>query len=428
MATPLSWMRFIFVISFTLTLLSKKISIMAFIEKIQDINLRVANIIKQQQQLKSQAQNWEHLYKEATEVQKKLIEQSTENIKRIDALSNEITTLKTDLAASELKHQQLIEKQNNLTVEHLGLKSENQNISNELHALRLKEEQQLTLHFGNEKEQEQLKAICEDLKEQLQASQQLNTELQTDLQASKIAWVEEQAQATTTAQQKNSLEKELTLLKDKYQTQLSELHSKISHSESQTEKGIAEKRKLQENVAELTQSNENKQAELTLFQEKLGEMEIQLSLPPELNENSALISQIEQLTAQIANLEFERDLIKETHLLAENARPTKIVETSNQGSGSNDDQIHFLYAELQTSQALNSELENQIHSYIDIIAEQTKKAEAVPSELKNLAEQNKIVKLAEAIEGNTVASNIELKQKLSEMIKEVDRCIAKLSS
>ncbi len=401
---------------------------MAFIEKIQDINLRVAKIIKQQQQLKSQAQNWENLYKEATDVQKKLIEQGTENAKKNEALNSAISNLKTEIGTWEQKHELQKEKEKDLSSENARLKTQYQTLSNELNALRLREEQQLSLHFGAEKEQEQLLAIGEDLKEQLQASQLLNAELQTNLQNAKVTLVEEQAMANNTTQQKNSLEKEVIQLKERYQSQISELHSKISHKENQTEKLGIENRKLQENITLLEQSNEEKQQEITVFQDTLGEMEALLALPPAPHESDFLKTRLEQLTAQIANLEFEKELMRKTYADTEHTRPIKIAEATNQGSGENDDKSHFLYTELQASQANNSVLENQIHSYIEIIAQYSKKLEIETDKLKNIEEQNKIVKLAEAIEGNSVTSNIELRQKLNEMIKEVDRCIAKLSS
>jgi hypothetical protein len=127
------------------------------------------------------------------------------------------------------------------------------------------------------------------------------------------------------------------------------------------------------------------------------------------------------------NYEFENELRQKVKNELEIIEPTKIAETEHEKPGSNDDQVHFLYTELQASQARNLDLEKQLNTYIELLAEKGN-GSLGSEELKNLQEQNKISKLAEAIEGNSVASNLDLKQKLNEMIKEVDRCIAKLSS
>ncbi len=401
---------------------------MAVIEKIQDINNRVAEIIRQQEQLKSQAKNWENLYKEATDIQKRLIEQSTENAKKNDSLNQQIAGLKSDIETREKHQKDFGEKHQSLVNENSNLSKQLLQVNNELQAWRIKEEQQLSMHFGVEKEQEQLKALTDDLKEQLFASQQLNHELQTALQEAKITMVEEQAQANIIAQQKSSLEKEVSQLKEKFQNEISELHSKNSLNLDQLEKLQLENRKLQDEIVAINQSESEKLIALETLNGKIEEMEAQMALPPAPDNEDFYTSRIAQLNAQISNMEFEKELMKKNMVHVDPPQPAKIADISNQGSGSNTDQVHFLYAELQASQMAKEALEKQIHNYIEIIASQNKREEMNPLELKNLQEQNKIVKLAEAIEGNTVASNIELKQKLNEMIKEVDRCIAKLSS
>jgi chromosome segregation ATPase len=400
---------------------------MAALQQLQDINLRVTALIKQQQQLKTQAQNWENLYKEATDVQKKLIEQSTGNAKLNDSLTAEISKLKSGTAEWEHKHAALNEKHSIIATEYEKIKNQLQHTQNELQAMRVKEEQQLSMHFGSEKEQEHLRAITEDLKEQLLASQKLNEELQTALQAARITLVEEQAHANSVAQQKNNLEKEISLLKEKYQDQVSELHSRISLTEGLNEKLSGEAKKHQETMADVNLNKNDEQQTIAKLNTLIEELQARISteLAPE---NSLLNSRVEQLTAQVANMQFENELKKKTKTLAETTIPSNMVETVNQNSGSNEDQVHFLYAELQASQGRNAELEMKLESYIGLLSEDREKKASEPEELKNLQEQNKIVKLAEAIEGNTVASNVELKQKLNEMIKEVDRCIAKLSS
>lgn len=181
-------------------------------------------------------------------------------------------------------------------------------------------------------------------------------------------------------------------------------------------------------MLQLINQNREKLIALETLNGKIEEMEAQMALPPAPDNEDFYTSRIAQLNAKISNMEFEKELMKKNMVLVDPPQPAKIADISNQGSGSNTDQVHFLYAELQASQMAKEALEKQIHNYIEIIASQNKREEMNPLELKNLQEQNKIVKLAEAIEGNTVASNIELKQKLNEMIKEVDRCIAKLSS
>lgn len=401
---------------------------MAVLEKIQEINLRVADLIKQQQQFKAQAQNWEHLYKEATDIQKRLLNQNTETAKANDELRQELDSVKSNLNTSEQEQSQWLETMTQLEAEATTLKSQLQTSQSELTNLRAQQEQQLSMHFGAEKEQEQLKALSEDLKEQLHASQQLNGELQSELQLAKINLVEEQAILNGIRQQNGSLEKELNQLKEKYQHEISELHSQQAALTQQLDKAGAEQRMLQENLLAISESENKKIMALELLQQQLEEMETKSSLPVEPVESEHLNSRIAQLMAHIANLEFEKELLKQNQIshpvpvIKEEAAPVQPEAAGNQH------QMEFLYAELKASQAANSELERQIHQYIERLATQQSATKEESTELKNLAEQNKIVKLAEAIEGNTVASNIELKQKLNEMIKEVDRCIAKLSS
>ena len=125
---------------------------------------------------------------------------------------------------------------------------------------------------------------------------------------------------------------------------------------------------------------------------------------------------------------FENNLIKQIANPIKQNQPVKIAEKASEQPSGSQNQVHFLYAELQESQKAYLRLENQLNQYIEILSERQNMTNLEPDSLNNLQEQNKIVKLAEAIEGNTVTSNLELKQKLNEMIKEVDRCIAKLNS
>ena len=46
---------------------------MAALQQLQEINLRVTALIKEQQQLRTKDHNWEQLYKETNAVQKNLI-------------------------------------------------------------------------------------------------------------------------------------------------------------------------------------------------------------------------------------------------------------------------------------------------------------------------------------------------------------------
>lgn len=401
---------------------------MAVLEKIQEINLRVADLIKQQQQFKAQAQNWEHLYKEATDIQKRLLNQNTDTARINDELRQELDALKSNLNASEQEQSQWLDTMSQLETEAATWKSQLQSAQSELVNLRAQQEQQLSMHFGAEKEQEQLKALSEDLKEQLHASQQLNGELQSEVQLAKINLVEEQALLNNTKQQNVSLDKELNLLKEKYQHEISALHSQHAALTQQLDKSGAEQRMLQDNLLALSESENKKILALELLQQQLEEMEMSSDLPVEPVESEHLTSRIAQLMAQIANLEFEKDLMKQNRVSHPIAVVQEEVTPIHPEAAGNHHQMEFLYAELKASQVTNSELERQIHQYIERLATQQAATKEESTELKNLAEQNKIVKLAEAIEGNTVASNIELKQKLNEMIKEVDRCIAKLSS
>ncbi len=400
---------------------------MSALQQLQDINLRVTALLKKQEQLKSQAGNWEQLYKEATDIQKKLLSQGTENAKLNESLSAEISKLKTGAGEWEQKYKALQEKHGLVASEFEKAKTQISNAQHELQAMRLKEEQQLSLHFGVEKEQEQLKAITEDLKEQLHASQRLNAELQAGLQDAKITLVEEQAQANAVSQIKTRLEKELEATKEKFQAEFSELHSRSSHIENQNEKHLIEARKLQDTIAELTQFKVEGSHTIAALHTGIEELQSKLNIEPD-TELAYLRTTVAQLHAQIANIKFEQELKKKTMALPDANQASKTHEAVNQQPASNEGQVHFLYAELQASQAKNAALEQQLNTYIERLSGKHDNNAGETDELKNLQEQNKISKLAQAIEGNTVASNIELKQKLNEMIKEVDRCIAKLSS
>ena len=100
---------------------------MSSIQELKDITGRVNALIKQYHQLKTQAQNWEHLYKEATDVQKKLIEQSTGNAKLNDSLNAEIAKLKSGNTVWEQKFKALDEK-------HLNMLAENEKLNTQLQA------------------------------------------------------------------------------------------------------------------------------------------------------------------------------------------------------------------------------------------------------------------------------------------------------
>lgn len=401
---------------------------MAILETINDISLRVSNILIQQQQLKTQAVNWENLYREATEVQKKLLEQGTTQSKQNETLITSVEELKLQLSKQKLELEEALTKQTEGSTENEKLKSHIAGITLELQLQKKQEEQQLSLHFGVEKEQEKLKALNEDLQEQLKASQLLNQELQEELQATKISMVEELADASTKLQQKNNLTDELSKIKEKYQIDLSALHSKNSELETQLETFRVENQKISESKKELASINTQKAESIEFLTLQLTELETKISTTPINNPDVYLNSKIEQLTAQIHNLIFENNLIKQIANPIKQNQPVKIAEKASEQPSGSQNQVHFLYAELQESQKAYLRLENQLNQYIEILSERQNMTNLEPDSLNNLQEQNKIVKLAEAIEGNTVTSNLELKQKLNEMIKEVDRCIAKLNS
>jgi hypothetical protein len=401
---------------------------MAILETINDISLRVSNILIQQQQLKTQAVNWENLYREATEVQKKLLEQGTTQSKQNETLITSVEELKLQLSKQKLELEEALTKQTEGSTENEKLKSHIAGITLELQLQKKQEEQQLRLHFGVEKEQEKLKALNEDLQEQLKASQLLNQELQEELQATKISMVEELADASTKLQQKNNLTDELSKIKEKYQIDLSALHSKNSELETQLETFRVENQKISESKKELASINTQKAESIEFLTLQLTELETKISTTPINNPDVYLNSKIEQLTAQIHNLIFENNLIKQIANPIKQNQPVKIAEKASEQPSGSQNQVHFLYAELQESQKAYLRLENQLNQYIEILSERQNMTNLEPDSLNNLQEQNKIVKLAEAIEGNTVTSNLELKQKLNEMIKEVDRCIAKLNS
>ncbi len=401
---------------------------MAILETINDISLRVSNILIQQQQLKTQAVNWENLYREATEVQKKLLEQGTTQSKQNETLITSVEELKLQLSKQKLELEEALTKQTEGSTENEKLKSHIAGITLELQLQKKQEEQQLSLHFGVEKEQEKLKALNEDLQEQLKASQLLNQELQEELQATKISMVEELADASTKLQQKNNLTDELSKIKEKYQIDLSALHSKNSELETQLETFRVENQKISESKKELASINTQKAESIEFLTLQLTELETKISTTPINNPDVYLNSKIEQLTAQIHNLIFENNLIKQLANPIKQNQPVKIAEKASEQPSGSQNQVHFLYAELQESQKAYLRLENQLNQYIEILSERQNMTNLEPDSLNNLQEQNKIVKLAEAIEGNTVTSNLELKQKLNEMIKEVDRCIAKLNS
>ena len=401
---------------------------MAILETINDISLRVSNILIQQQQLKTQAVNWENFYREATEVQKKLLEQGTTQSKQNETLITSVEELKLQLSKQKLELEEALTKQTEGSTENEKLKSHIAGITLELQLQKKQEEQQLSLHFGVEKEQEKLKALNEDLQEQLKASQLLNQELQEELQATKISMVEELADASTKLQQKNNLTDELSKIKEKYQIDLSALHSKNSELETQLETFRVENQKISESKKELASINTQKAESIEFLTLQLTELETKISTTPINNPDVYLNSKIEQLTAQIHNLIFENNLIKQLANPIKQNQPVKIAEKASEQPSGSQNQVHFLYAELQESQKAYLRLENQLNQYIEILSERQNMTNLEPDSLNNLQEQNKIVKLAEAIEGNTVTSNLELKQKLNEMIKEVDRCIAKLNS
>ena len=401
---------------------------MAILETINDISLRVSNILIQQQQLKTQAVNWENLYREATEVQKKLLEQGTTQSKQNETLITSVEELKLQLSKQKLELEEALTKQTEGSTENEKLKSHIAGITLELQLQKKQEEQQLSLHFGVEKEQEKLKALNEDLQEQLKASQLLNQELQEELQATKISMVEELADASTKLQQKNNLTDELSKIEEKYQIDLSALHSKNSELETQLETFRVENQKISESKKELASINTQKAESIEFLTLQLTELETKISTTPINNPDVYLNSKIEQLTAQIHNLIFENNLIKQLANPIKQNQPVKIAEKASEQPSGSQNQVHFLYAELQESQKAYLRLENQLNQYIEILSERQNMTNLEPDSLNNLQEQNKIVKLAEAIEGNTVTSNLELKQKLNEMIKEVDRCIAKLNS
>ena len=105
---------------------------MAILETINDISLRVSNILIQQQQLKTQAVNWENLYREATEVQKKLLEQGTTQSKQNETLITSVEELKLQLSKQKLELEEALTKQTEGSTENEKLKSHIAGITLEL--------------------------------------------------------------------------------------------------------------------------------------------------------------------------------------------------------------------------------------------------------------------------------------------------------
>lgn len=81
---------------------------------------------------------------------------------------------------------------------------------------------------------------------------------------------------------------------------------------------------------------------------------------------------------------------------------------------------------------------NAVKQYVQKLENEKKALQLKNDELKalldnekntnfELQEELKVLQLAKHLEGDTSGDNIEIKQKINELIKEVDRCIAWLS-
>jgi chromosome segregation ATPase len=392
---------------------------MDFSQKIGFIQNRINEILAEREQLKSQAENWKQLYAETTEVQKKLINQSSESAKQADQLRLEVSELRT-LVFEHSKNIELEEAKN----AELQLRiAKMQGLEDELTKTRAQ------LAEANSS-LPALKNMLADIEQQLSASQNLNGELQLELQESRIKFAEGQDAASKV----EMLNSQLAEIIEQHRVEVSGLYSRISELEASRASGLSEKDEIAGIIAGLEETVKQKQHALETLNGQIEDLQYHLSNNPLKETNDYLNSRVAQLEAEIENLKFERQKMQESALLEASQENTveetaAIPEPVSQSQGMGDERYELLYKELQSSQASHSALENQISAYMKIIVENGLTVDAAPEGgIKNNGEQKKILKLAEAIDENSVESNIELKAKLNEMIKEIDRCIAKLSS
>jgi chromosome segregation ATPase len=380
---------------------------MELAEKISFIHSRITSLIEQKELLTSQASNWKELYAEATEVQKKLIGQSTENARQADHFRVEVSELKTSLY--EARQSADASQARNAELERKILRLQ-----------RIEEEFKIA-----DSQAAELRTMISDLEQQLGASQDLNKELQEEVQEARMQLTELQGVSI----QAEELRAQLAKAVEEHTVEASALHSRISELESSRMTESSDRSETDSLIASLQEDIRQKQSALSVLNNQLEDMQHHLANNPLKEANDFLNTRVAQLEAEIVNLKYERQVMEESiHIMEEKEKSAGIAEAMQPEQGMGDERYDLLYHELQSSLAANAALEKQLGAYMQIIAGNGLGEGQFPEGIKNPVEQKNFIKLAEAIDENSVESNIELKGRLNEMIKEIDRCIAKLSS
>jgi chromosome segregation ATPase len=74
-----------------------------------------------------------------------------------------------------------------------------------------------------------------------------------------------------------------------------------------------------------------------------------------------------------------------------------------------------------------NQYKNQVVNLNDEIASLSNQLKSKESEIAELEQKYKIMKLAKSLEGGEQESNKDLKLKINEMVREIDKCIALLN-
>ncbi len=402
---------------------------MELIRKIEILTQHIHALLAQVETLKIQESHQKQLNTEANDTIHRLTLASDKHVADMEALQHDLQRLREEHAETARNLSGAVDERMALSKASEEMHAKYQQLLSEIQQLRKNEETQLSLQFGKEKEQELLQAVNEDLKEQLMASQQLNGELQEQLQALRMQNRELESHTAELRSTNESLAQNNNVSAEKYQFELSALHSKISELEEQRAQLFQENKNLLTKIGVLEPQIQEKTEQADALLQELDRQKTQTEENDRAPEIARLQQQTGMLEARISNLLFEKELIlkNQSHTPAPVDPPAAQPESAPSGNES-DPRLELLYAELHDSRETNRQLEKRISQYIEMMNERSHQAEIMPQEPKNAEEQNKIIKLAQAIEGNSVASNMELKVKLGEMIKEIDRCIAKLSS
>lgn len=75
----------------------------------------------------------------------------------------------------------------------------------------------------------------------------------------------------------------------------------------------------------------------------------------------------------------------------------------------------------------HSELKRKNHALSDELSELRKINDSQKETIKNLEERNKIIKLAKSLTESD-ANSAEIKYKINELVREIDKCIAQMNS